>query len=214
VIPRRFRKAFWVSVGSSIACFLLATAHNIRGGYDPTLAVLTATLIAIVWYTFFTYCAIHREESSRLKVSLDRLESDRQRFLALTIANSTAERVINFRIRLEVIRNGAKLEAHPVFSMAEEFTLHPGHSYEGVQEISPALAVEGSKFGPGVQLGEPERFYSRLTIAWSDDLGEVGVIGPQHYSFDVRALTRKIVYVRTQLDQAFGKFPPAPIPRL
>lgn len=43
---------------STAAAVLLATIGG--GPYDPSVAVLTATLIGIIWYTFFTFQAVHR----------------------------------------------------------------------------------------------------------------------------------------------------------
>ncbi len=76
-LARRFRTAFWTSVGASAAAIFLAVGPNWGGPYDANLAVLTATLTAIIWYTFFSYCALHKAEESRLRYDVRRAHAHR-----------------------------------------------------------------------------------------------------------------------------------------
>ena len=58
--PKRFFKAWGFALLSSLAAIGLAIGPNFRETYDPNLAVLTLTVVSIIWYTYFTYCGINR----------------------------------------------------------------------------------------------------------------------------------------------------------
>ena len=54
----RWSKPVIVASLSSLAAIFLATVPNWGGPYDATVAVLTATLVAVIWYTCFTYQSV------------------------------------------------------------------------------------------------------------------------------------------------------------
>src|SRR2546422_10789018 len=69
--PRKYRSGWGLACAFSILSATLATIPNIRSGaYDPHLAILTLTLIAIIWYTYFTYRAVNPYTPTYLRTSL------------------------------------------------------------------------------------------------------------------------------------------------
>jgi len=127
ILRRRFRGALVVAVAATIAALLLAIGPNWRGRYDPNLALLAATLIAVVWYTFFNYCALHRDELGRLGC---RLQNPRERTIELLATNGSRYRTLRGRVRVLVQRAGQAMALPATLSgdLKEEFTLLPGET--------------------------------------------------------------------------------------
>jgi hypothetical protein len=180
-LARRFRTAFWTSVAASAVAIFLAVVPNWGGSYDPNLAVLTATLIAIIWYTFFTYCALHKAEESRLQYDVRR--SVANRMADLRINNPTRDRRITVRFRLKGQRNGTAMKEPERMNGGPAFTLVPGETYERNFVVPAPTGV--ANYGPRVQMNEPEEAILRLDIVWQDDLGDRGTIGPEFWALTV-----------------------------
>jgi membrane protein implicated in regulation of membrane protease activity len=172
----------WVA---SIIGVVLAVAPNWGGSYDPGLAILTATYIAIVWYTYVTYRAVHRDEITRLTISAVRGSTTRN--VLLVVTNPTTERRITVRIFGELWRRGARqpLGMNAETLGGEPLVLSPGREFAYLIEIDPAIGVRGSPNGPAVDLGEPEFALLRVEIDWEDDLGAAGHLGPDTWSIGV-----------------------------
>jgi hypothetical protein len=101
-----------VAVGSSLLAVGLAVWPNRHGRYDASLAVLTATLIAIVWYTYLTYLMATREEPTYLALSLEYIHSHRA--LRPIISNPTT-REVTVRIAFDVWVNKQWVDFGPVY---------------------------------------------------------------------------------------------------
>lgn len=68
MIEEKVRPERLVAWAASVASIALAVAPGLfawstgsKPRYDPTLAVLTATVIALVWYTCFTYESVEHQ---------------------------------------------------------------------------------------------------------------------------------------------------------
>lgn len=178
---RLHKGAFWLAVAATVAAVGLAGGGTFRGRYDPNLAVLTATLVAVIWYTFFSYCAIHRTEASRLNWALQR--SPGKRMVEVYVENVTAGRRISLRCRLLGWRDHAPMTLHSTLTGDDWFTLKPGEPF--VRNFPVPDAKGTAPWGPKVQLCEPAEAIMRLDIAWRDDLGDAGSLGPEYYALDV-----------------------------
>lgn len=74
----------------------MAVVPNWRGRYDPSLAVLTATLVAVIWYTFFSYCALHRAPAALVTF---RVYHAGPRMVVALVENRSADRTVLMRWR-------------------------------------------------------------------------------------------------------------------
>lgn len=183
-LPRRIRIAQLVSWISTVVGVGLAIGPNWGGRYDGSLAVLTATFIAIVWYTYFTYRAVHRDEASRL--SLDAEEVRGTRHVLVRLRNPTGERRIAARVFAEYWRDGKRERIDDLESFrGETLVLTPGREFVVLIEIAAARGVAGSQFGPAIELGEREFALLRIEAEWEDDLGATGTIGPDSWMISV-----------------------------
>jgi hypothetical protein len=180
---RRFKREFWLSVAASALALFLAVVG--RGRYDPTLAVLTATLVVLVWYTFFTYCAVHRDEPTTILVEVRKAALRR---IEVMVRNASSGRRVRVRLRIAGQRNGQAMPMPPGVdgSRKHELLLLPSEIRTEVIAIDPAQPRAGSKFGPKVALGEPEQAIVCVSVAWWDDLGESDVLAPDYWAVDIR----------------------------
>lgn len=181
---RRFRNQFILSIVATMAAVGLAIGPNFRHAYDPALAVLTATLVAVIWYTFFSYCALHQVEEARLTCTVDRRDAFHPRRLRVTVANPTHSRTITFVWRVMGRRAG---EALPIpgdltDSAVVPLMLRPGERRGADIDIAEARGKPDSRFGPAVEMGEPQVAILRVDVAWEDDLGERGALGPDYWT--------------------------------
>jgi hypothetical protein len=142
----------WAATGSAIA---LATGFRLDGRYDPSLAVLVATLIAVVWYTYFTFRSTHPLEPVRLRTSL-RWVGGPQSGLRLSIHN-TSGRDVKARVCLTVMRD-QRIRTGPQLDGTDPIYLEPH------QELIGWVALDVQKI-PGT---------AALRITWEDDQGGSG----------------------------------------
>jgi|SRR5579859_1716718 len=186
VLIRRHLGPFVLSVLASLAAVALAVGPNIHGPYDPSLAVLTATLVAVIWYTFFSYCALHREPAAVIGFELEKAPS---RMIVAHVENRSPFRSVAVRWRVVGRRDGTDLDTGPELGPGEAvLNLLPGEQREMNFPFAPAKGVTGSPYGPAVQLGEPEKAFLQAEIVWQDDLRHTGSLGPHVYTVDVQDL--------------------------
>ncbi|MDO8502140.1 MAG: hypothetical protein Q7S20_09885 [Gemmatimonadaceae bacterium] len=179
---RRFRAEFALAVIASFVCIGLAVAG--RGRYDPNLAVLTATLVVLVWYTFFTYCAVHREEVSSIGLAVQRTAAST---VEVIVSNRSSIRRVTVRLRIQGQRDGAPMTM-PVGvdgGGENDLSLLAGESRTEVITLAAAKSKPGSQYGPGIDLGESEQAILCVALGWRDDVNDSSSLGPDFWAVDV-----------------------------
>lgn len=175
-IPERLKPARTVAISASVAALILALLPAAFGAtdYDATIAVLTATLIAIVWYTFFTFWAATREDPTFLRVSLSR---DALHLLPL-IENPT-RRTVTVRPIMRIWIGGQELPQSEFYRGEDPATLPPEGSLQGSVDIRPHFDVTFDEHGDASP--EHNDALVMLSATWEDDLGESGSTLPRYY---------------------------------
>jgi len=186
-LPRRFKPAFFLSLAASALSLVLAILPNRHGVYDPALAILTVTLIAVIWYTFLSFCAVFRVEESSLEYRVQQAKVDHT--IEAYICNRSRTRDITFLWRLLIVRNGAIVHTDGTLAGdgSRPLRLKPGEDRSEPVRLAELQGVPGAAFGPAIQAGEPEEAIARLDIAWRDDLGEFGDVRPEYWAIDLHA---------------------------
>lgn len=175
---------FWISVAASLAAVILAVGPNVGGTYDPTVATLCATLIAIVWYTFFSYCALHPSTPAMIKFEVRKGLGERG--VVVQVQNLDPHRVVECRWRVLGWRNKSPIPTGEVLGEgAPAFVLRPGVAREQNFGLAEPAAVPGSGVGWRVQMNEPQTAVLRADLAWKDDAGASGYVGPAYFAVDV-----------------------------
>jgi hypothetical protein len=181
-LPRRDRHAFWVSVAATLVALVLAFALGFVGPakYSPEVAVLTATLVAIIWYTFFTFQAVHREGATWVTANIERRRDSGGDRYVVTVSNPT-ERVVHVQPILRAWTDGRLALDRPLgVKDAEHFPLGPREVYE----ISPYLPPKNVKHDPATgRVGPPDyvELLVELTVVWNDEVGRSGSTLPKHW---------------------------------
>jgi len=191
-IPVRFRKAFGVACVATVASVILAWGGG--GDYNSTVAVLTATLIAVIWYTYWSYVAANREEASYLLLNLDAQPIELT--LIRRVRNPT-RRTVTARVFLELWADGRPLDIGPLYRGEEPIAMGPGEEWHGWLELA-----KRDQMGASI----PRVVSARLHSAWTDDLRERGDSRPKHWTLDFTRGT-SIVVARlgeSEISQHFG----------
>lgn len=212
MLIRRHLGPFILSVLASLTAVALAVGPNLHGVYDPSLAVLTATLVAVIWYTFFSYCALHREAAATIDFRLERAPS---RMIVAHVENRSSFRNVVMRWRVVGRRDGADLDTGPELGLGDTvLNLLPGEQREMNFPFAPAKGVTGSPYGPGVQLGEPQKAFLRAEVVWQDDLRHTGSRGPDVYAVDVQDVVIQRYQIAKDGDKAWATAGGKKLPRL
>lgn len=174
------KRAFGVASVATIVAVALAVGRG--GTYDPTLAVLTATLIAIIWYTFFTFQAVHREAPGWVVVDLvEQRVQGMNVYMRQFVAVNPVDRVLTISPRVKVWLNGElKRDGAIVVGDKESFQLGPG------EEFQQNVAI-----GLGQKVRDPKTNQFRhdanspclveLSATWKDDIGRSGQTIPKYW---------------------------------
>jgi len=202
--PRRFIPAWALAWTASIAGVLLAIGPKWRGTYDPSLAVLTATLIAVVWYTYFSYRALHRQDPTLLVAEVQGLVNPIRLDLNVELTNHSPRRIV-VRPYLEIWVDGSPHALDAFYTAREDLPLDPHHVFTRGFNI-PLEPPPKPAGGP-----HDWHVHVRLTVFWADDLKETGRVGP--YSYYAELLTGPAIgqtLGATQLRTHFGSLPAPP----
>jgi hypothetical protein len=178
----RERAALTIAVLATVLAVVLSVAPVLSDSparYSPQLAVLTATLIAVVWYTYFTFRAVHREEAGLVVYDLHYTPSDHS--IDLKLENPTRRTVVA-HAHTQVFLDDTEVEDLP-----PEFTGHPirltplrtpSHHLDLPKLIEMRLPQDDSGYPPP----RFSRIRAVITISWTDDLGGTGFVGPETYA--------------------------------
>jgi hypothetical protein len=170
-------------VGSVVAIILAVIEPLMPNIYSGSLAVLTATLIAIIWYTYYTHVSVTRLEPVWVKAKLEK-----HAHLGLTpiIENVTKTRILEVRPELHVWVKDEEVDFGPFYraSHEERVILGPGESFGGKVRFDQAVPfhVAGNSYGES----RPEPGAARITfrVFWKDDAGVEGSTPLRHYTMD------------------------------
>lgn len=201
---KQHRPALAISWAATLASVVIVVISGLRRGYDAQLSILTATLVAIIWYTYFTYRAVNRTEAAQLLLTYEGQRPERK--LHFRVRNPAFSRSVRVTLRMRLLRQGQAVDVPTVLSAAPgtEVYLRPQESFDVEVPIADAAAPPGATYGPKVQLGEPAEFCVLFEASWIDDLGDTGIVGPIPWAFNVLSLKATPLVQLAQVDALFG----------
>lgn len=154
----------------------LAVAPFRDGHYDATLAVLTATLITVVWYTYFTYRAVHREPETFLLTALK--WSSRRGFDLMPSVRNPMPRAISVWVHVEVWVDGQPIDLGPFYRGEEARPLDAQQGFRGWLDLGQHLRHHQDSIGEVVW--DTREMCARMQVRWADALGDTGTTLPLH----------------------------------
>jgi len=180
--PKRHRSALLLAWLFTLTAVGLAVGPNAAGAYDAQLAIYTATLIALIWYTYFTYRAVNAYTLTIVRTGLSGKVAVNAIVLTPHVENDSPNRA-DVRIRLEVWIDSLAYPMDEFYSAAISLPLDPRSGFDG------AVRLDGPPFPAPTTTpppyNEPAAAYRqcrvRLTVYWRDQYGETGLTGPRHF---------------------------------
>ena len=179
---------------------VLATAQ--RGEYNPNLAVLTLTLIAVIWYTYFTYRSVHREPRAYLLLQLD--YEPQLEILYPSLRNPT-ERTLAVRLTLDIWVDSTKVTLDPFYSGQEAKDVGPTQGFRGAVDLVPHNKIVRDDYRRPVS-GANEVLV-RLKAGWTDDLGDTGETLPIYKRIEPMQGQHHDLVAPSEIDRHFGQLP-------
>lgn len=191
-IPYRFHGGFGVALLASLLAVGLATVPVILlwedHEYSPQVGVTTATLIAIVWYTFFTYWAANRRDPGYAIVDLER---DRERLIP-QVHNPT-RRTLTVRLVMRVWVDEHEVPQGSFYRGEDQFVLPPQETFKGSISLWDEISIGLDEIGqPVIEQGW---IRVKLIAQWVDDLEERGKADPRYFRAPFDAETEVVSVV-------------------
>ena len=149
------------------------------GSYDPNLAVLTLTVVAVIWYTYFTYCGVHREPPTILEHQVTGVFSPGSAQLNPIIANRSPRTVVA-TLHLTVRIDDDKVPVGAIYRGETQLTLSPFEVFKGSVSVSDQI-MKPQKNMMGEMFSTRDALRVVFQVDWVDDLKEKGTVGPKYW---------------------------------
>ena len=174
-VPKRFRRPLGVTWAATVVAVALAVGPFIGGTYDGTLAVLTATLITVIWYTYFTYRAVHREPETFLVTALR--TSTSTPLLLHPVVRNPMTRAVSVRVHVEAWVDGQSVDLGPFYRGDETRVLDAQQGFRGSLDLRDHVK---SHVDQGDFHWDTRELCARMDVRWTDAFGETGTTLPLH----------------------------------
>lgn len=172
-----------------------------KGPYDPNLAVLTATLIAVIWYAYFTFRGVRRPARVDLRINPDlHLDSRLQKpALRPEVENKTDRRLtVRFYVCIWVDREPVPLGP---FYRGERPVAVPGRrAPRGLIPLDGHLKWREERLAS-------EEVLVAFRAEWVDELCEPGSHPTLYWSVDLREGQTSAIIDPERIREIFGPLP-------
>lgn len=173
------------------------------GSYSPRLAVLTATLVALIWYAYFTFRVARPE--ARVVVESG-AEARRTHFRLHPQVTNPTERRLYLRIFLYVWVEGTPVPLGEFYQGERFVPVDPDRSIQGFLVLDEHLGVgEPDEYGDPSQGAETARI--EMHVEWIDGLCEKGESTPLYWQVDFRGPEVSAVVDPERIRELFGDLP-------
>lgn len=177
-----------IAIVGTIIAIILAIIPHFGGTYSPLLGVLTATLITIIWYTYFTFLVVQREDSTFIVVNFStNLETDGLHLYPF-IKNYSKRKVIA-KVFLEIQWDGQKRILIDFYNGKDDFEIDPYLEFTGHIPPPFSRAIKGFRPMPKNEL------LVKFNVQWQDDLGYKGETGFKYWRMKIRGTTNILVQI-------------------
>jgi hypothetical protein len=182
--PKKHRPAWRLAWLFSILAVVLAIGPNIRGSYDPNLAVLTLTLIAVIWYTYFAYQSVNPYVRTVIRTELTGEASPTAIKLYPLVHNDSPNHV-SVRCELDIWIDDALVAQDDFYSGNVDQPIPPREFFRGATEFKSPPLPEPRKDERGIWPAYAQ-CRVRLIVFWTDQYGESDIAHVRHYRADMQ----------------------------
>ena len=191
-LPRkRFRKAYSLAWTATFVAIALAGLPALFGSvtYSPELAVLTATLVALIWSAYLTYTAVNNEPVTRLESFVNLSPSG----FDIELKNIGIHRVwITPKLSYLSVLGPEVADAPFTGDEDDPIVLYPGDRFQGHAPIADLRARLDGKLSCCL---------ATLRISWRDIVGDTGSRG-EAYSFQADGHAMSRLYTAAEVRRA------------
>lgn len=172
--PRAYRSALRMSWALTTLSVGLAIGPAFVGEsrYDPALAVLTVTLIALIWYTFFSFVAAFGEPASIVLAELRRAGHNVE-----PVLRNASRRNVWASLFLRVWVDGEERHRQRFFRGRPRFL----GAEERLVESVPVIDEDDINRTPARHEPRFNEILVMMRVIWVDDNEDLGDTGPRYY---------------------------------
>lgn len=177
--PKRFRVAWYAALLFSIVAVGLTIVPSFSGSYDPILGILTVTVVAVIWHTYFAYSGVHREPSTVLHLQVQGVMYAESAQLNPIILNLSPRTVVA-TLHLIVSVDDYVVPLGPIYRGETRLPLSPHGVFKGSVSVSPEI-MKPRQDVMGLMHFTRKAIRVVFRVDWTDDLEEEGTVGPKYW---------------------------------
>lgn len=172
---------------ATVAAAALAIGPAPHGPYDRSVAVLTATLVAVIWYSYFTFLGVFRRRPTHIDLAM---EYEATSGALRPIIRNLSDNRVRARIRLSAYWDAlAPVPFDAFYSGNEEVTLEPNGGIGGWIEIGKQDA---------------KVLVVKMQVDWWDDAGREGSTEPRYWHIELDRARISAVIGSSNIARIFG----------
>ena len=184
---RRNRPLFIAGATTTLVIVVLALSFWTFCVSEGTFIILSLTLVAVVWYTYFTRLLATKKDEVTVVATIHYVPEARD--LRVFVKNPT-NRYAKTRIWVNVKVYGEDTDLGPEYSGQTIWHLTPQFEIDGHFSLDNPLRQAGKSFDAMVTEACEEdvtkQLQLRLKVEWEDEDGEVGKLPERCWYFDFR----------------------------
>jgi hypothetical protein len=180
--PRPYRHAWLIAWATTVLGIGLATVPHWGGRYDASLAIYTLTLVAIIWYTYFTYRSVNPYHPTVVRASLSGLLHPLAIDLSPQVRNDSPNDIA-VQIVLDVWIDGKPHDLDAFYSGGMVIPIESQDGFAGGLRLQLSLPPgEKANIYGEVTRAPYERLAARLVVFWRDHHGESGSVPTKYFA--------------------------------
>lgn len=171
---KRSKVALGIAWVATVVALAVSVLPGIGRRLDQVLAILTLTLIAVIWYTYFTYRVVTKDEPTIVQLAL---EFDPERLAVRPIVMNKSPRALSVALDLSARwDDGTRVDFNdPFYEGKDSFPLGP---HEGIGGWMPVQRLHGFA-------DDRKELRARMLARWTDDLDEKGQTNPRYWIIEI-----------------------------
>lgn len=127
----------WVPILFTLISLLIVSFITYCKAFDAgNFIILSLTLLAIIWYTFYTYQLLRKRDQIAISCNLVYIPEHEDIRVVLT---NLSKEVLKVKVTLDVYINGTSFKLHPLYSGEELWILTPLNTIDGHFHLSDPL---------------------------------------------------------------------------